>query len=197
MPSSAPVARIPYAEYLVAEQTSQVRHEYLKGSILAMAGGTPEHAALALAIAGELRNALRGRPCRVYSSDLRIRIIETDLATYPDASVVCGRLETAADDPNAALNPTLLVEVLSESTEAYDRGAKAAHYRRIPSLKEYVLVAQDEPRIEVYRRNDRGGWELYEARSGSQLRLESVGVELDVGAVYENPLEMGGEPTLD
>ena len=115
--------------------------------------------------------------------------METDLATYPDASVVCGRLETAPDDPNAAVNPTLLVEVLSESTEAYDRGAKAAHYRSIPSLKEYVLVAQDEPRIEVYRRNERGGWELYEARSGARLLLESVGVELDVDAVYENPLE--------
>lgn len=150
-----------------------------------------------MAIAGELRNALRGKPCRVYSSDLRIRIIETDLATYPDASVVCGRLETAPDDPNAALNPTLLVEVLSESTEAYDRGAKAAHYRRIPSLKEYVFVAQDEPRIEVYRRNDRGGWKLYEARSGAQLRLESVGVELDVDAVDENPLEMGAEPAIE
>lgn len=188
MTSTAPVAHVPYAEYLVAEQVSQVRHEYLKGSIFAMAGGTPEHGALAAAIIRDIGVALRGKPCRVYSSDLRIRILETDLATYPDASVVCGRLETAPDDPNAAINPTLLVEVLSESTEAYDRGAKAAHYRRIPSLKEYVLVAQDEPRIEVYRRNDRGGWELYEARSGAQLRLESVGVDLDVDAVYENPL---------
>ena len=193
MTSTAPVGHVPYTEYLVAEHTSQVRHEYLKGSILAMAGCTPEHGAPAAAIIRDIGVALRGKPCRVYSSDLRIRIIETDLATYPDASVVCGRLETAPDDPNAAINPTLLVEVLSESTEAYDRGAKAAHYRRIPSLKEYVLVAQDEPRIEVYRRNDRGGWELYEARIGAQLRLESVGVDLDVDAVYENPLEAAGK----
>jgi Uma2 family endonuclease len=181
-----------YSEYLASEQASPVKREYVHGQVFAFARGTIEHAALVSAIAGELGNALRGRPCRVYSSDLRIRIVAIDLATYPDASVVCGRLETAPDDPNAAINPTLLVEVLSESTEAYDRGAKAAHYRRIPSLKEYVLVAQDEPRIEVYRRNDRGGWELHEARSGAQLRLESVGVELDVDAVYENPVEQQG-----
>jgi Uma2 family endonuclease len=112
------------------------------------------------------------------------------MATYPDATVVCGRLETAPDDPNAAINPKLLVEVLSESTEAYDRGSKAAHYRRIPSLQKYVLVAQDEPRIEVYRRNDDdGGWVLHEARPGEKLELRSIGVMLDVSAVCENPLE--------
>jgi hypothetical protein len=83
----------------------------------------------------------------------------------------------------------LLVEVLSESTEAYDRGSKAAHYRRISSLQEYVFVAQDEPRIEVYRRNDEGGWVLYEARPGERLELRSIGVSLDVSAVYQNPLE--------
>jgi Uma2 family endonuclease len=111
------------------------------------------------------------------------------MATYPDVSVVCGQLETASDDPNAAINPKLLVEVLSESTEAYDRGSKAAHYRRIHSLQEYVLVSQDEPRIEVYRRNNEGGWTLYEARLGEKLELRSIGVSLDVTAVYENPLE--------
>ena len=183
-----PAVQMSYAEYVAAEQASPIRHEYLKGRIFSMAGGTTEHGALAAAITGELRASLRGRPCRVYSSDLRVRILETDLATYPDASVVCGKLETAPDDPNAVANPTLLVEVLSDSTEAYDRGAKAAHYRRIPSLKEYVLVAQDEKRIEVYRRSDRGGWELFEARSGARLELASLSIELDVDAVYENPL---------
>jgi len=180
-----------YAEYVAAEKASPVRHEYLKGSVFAMAGGTPEHGALAAAIMRELGVLLRGKPCRVYSSDLRIRVLETELATYPDASVVCGKLETAPDDENAVVNPTLLVEVLSDSTEAYDRGAKAAHYRRIPSLREYVLIAQNEKRIEVYRRNQRGGWELFEAQSGI-LELESVGIELDVDAVYENPLTAQG-----
>ena len=188
---SVPVAHMSYAEYVTTEKASPVRHEYLKGSVFAMAGGTPEHGALAAAIMRELGVLLRGKPCRVYSSDLRIRVLETELATYPDASVVCGKLETAPDDENAVVNPTLLVEVLSDSTEAYDRGAKAAHYRRIPSLREYVLIAQNEKRIEVYRRNQRGGWELFEAQSGI-LELESVGIELDVDAVYENPLTAQG-----
>jgi Uma2 family endonuclease len=185
---AVPIAQMSYAQYVGAEDTSPVRHEFLKGLVFAMAGGTPEHGALAAAIMRELGVALRGKPCRVYSSDLRVRVIETDLATYPDATVVCGKLETAPDDRNAVINPTLLVEVLSDTTEAYDRGAKAAHYRMVASLKEYVLVAQDERRIEVYRRNQRGGWELFEARSGAQLQLESIGVWLDIDTVYENPL---------
>jgi Uma2 family endonuclease len=178
-----------YAEYVASEAASSAKREFIRGQVYAMAGGTPEHGALAAAVIGELREALRGKPCRVYSSDLRVRIPDTDMATYPDASVICDRLETASDDPNAAINPKLLVEVLSESTEAYDRGSKAAHYRRIPSLQEYVFVAQDEPRIEVYRRNNEGGWVLHEARLGERLELRSIGVSLDVSAVYENPLE--------
>ena len=185
---TAPVAQMSYSEYVVAEEASSLRHEFLNGGVFAMAGGTPEHGALAAAVMGELRTSLRGKPCRVFSSDLRIRVLETNLATYPDASVVCGRLETAPDDSNAVVNPTLLVEVLSDSTEAYDRGAKAAHYRRIPTLREYVLIAQDEERIEGYRRNQRGGWELFEARSGACLELESLGISLNVNSVYENPL---------
>jgi Uma2 family endonuclease len=185
---NAPEARMTYAEYVAAEEVSDVRHELLHGEVFAMARGTPEHAALAAAFLRELGLALRGRPCRVYSSDLRVRIRETSLTTYPDASVVCGNLETDPDDPNAVVNPIVLVEVLSESTEAYDRGSKAAHYRRIPSLREYVLVAQDEARIEVYRRAEHGRWELLEARAGERIELASLGVALDVGAVYDDPL---------
>ena len=109
-----------------------------------MAGGTPEHGRLAAALAGELRGKLRGRPCAVFSSDVRIRIAATDRTTYPDLSVVCGKRETAADDPDALVNPIVIVEVLSDSTEADDRGAKFAHYRRLESLREYVLVSQHE-----------------------------------------------------
>jgi Uma2 family endonuclease len=178
-----------YAEYLAFEAASDVRHELLRGEVYAMAGGTPEHAALAAAFIGELLAALRGRPCRVYSSDLRVRIRETGLTTYPDASVACGRAELDPEDPNALVNPVVLVEVLSASTEAYDRGSKSAHYRRIPSLREYVLVAQDEPRIEVYRRTEQGRWELLEARAGEAIELASLGVALDVSAVYDDPLQ--------
>jgi len=188
MSRPVPVAKMSYEQYRAAEQGSAIRHEYLNGEIFAMAGGTPEHAALAMAIGGELLNALRGKPCRVYSADLRVRIVETGLTTYPDLSVVCDKLETDPEDPHAVLNPVVLVEVLSESTEAYDRGAKAAHYRRIPSLREYVLVSQLEPQIEVYRRNERGLFELVEARRGQRAPLTSLGIELDVDAVYADPL---------
>jgi Uma2 family endonuclease len=193
MARPAPTARMTYAEYLAAEAASDVRHEYLNGEVWAMAGGTPEHAALALAVGSELRQALRGKPCRAYSADLRIRIVDTGLSTYPDVSVVCGQLETAPDDKDAVTNPIVLVEVLSESTEGYDRGAKAAHYRRIPSLREYVLVSQAEPRIEVHRRAESGRWELLEARPGETIELVSLGARLDVAAIYANPLE--GTPT--
>jgi len=180
-----------YAEYLAAEAVSDVRHEFLGGEVWAMAGGTPEHAALAASMIGELRAALRGKPCRTYSADLRIRVPETGLSTYPDVAVVCGELVTAADDEHAAVNPVVLVEVLSETTEGYDRGAKAAHYRRIPSLREYVLVSQAEPRIEVHRRTDSGRWEILDARPGESIELTSLGISLDVTAVYANPLAAG------
>jgi Uma2 family endonuclease len=177
-----------YAEYLAAEALSDVRHEFLDGEVWAMAGGTPEHAALALAMGSELREALHGKPCRAFSADLRVRVIDTGLSTYPDVSVVYGQLETAPDDPDAVTNPIVLVKVLSESTEGYDRGAKAAHYRRIPSLREYVLVSQAEPRIEVHRRADSGRWELLEARPGEAIELASLGARIDVAAIYANPL---------
>ena len=188
MAQPAPVDRVTYAEYLAAEEKSNVKHEYLRGEVFAMAGGTIENAALGLAIGAALLAALRGRPCRVFSSDLRIRIRETDLTTYPDISVVCGRLETDDEDKNAIVNPVLLVEVLSDSTEAYDRGEKAAHYRKIPSLREYALVSQREARIEVFRRNEAGRWELYEARPGETIELASVGCSIQVEEVYRDPL---------
>jgi len=188
MPRPAPSSRMTYAEYLAAEATSGVRHEFLNGEVWAMAGGTPEHAALAAALIGELGAALRGKPCRVYTSDLRVRVLATGLSTYPDVSVVCGSLETVAEDPDAITNPVLLAEVLSDTTEAYDRGAKAAHYRRLPSLQEYVLVSQAEPLVEVYRRTEAGRWELLEGRPGDRIELRSLGISLDVAAIYANPL---------
>jgi Uma2 family endonuclease len=178
-----------YAQYLAAEAASDARHEYLAGDVWAMAGGTIEHGGLAAAVAREIGLAIRGTSCRAFSSDVRVRIPETDLATYPDLSVVCGRLETAADDAEAITNPILLVEVLSDSTEAYDRGAKWAHYRRIASLREYVLVSQVEPLIEVYRRTGGGRFELFESRSGETVELASIAAaRFDVSAVYANPL---------
>ena len=151
------------------------------------------HARAQRARHGALGNALQGRPCRVFSSDLKIFIAETQLATYPDLSVVCGKLETTPEDANLVTNPTLIVEVLSDSTEAYDRGAKFAHYRRLPSLREYVLVSQTDRRIEVFRRTEDGRrWELEEAGPSQSITLSSVGCALSVDAVYFDPLA----PTL-
>jgi Uma2 family endonuclease len=179
---------LTYAEYLAAEQVSSERHEFLDGEVYMMAGGTPEHAALSASVIAMLLAGLRGRPCRVYTSDLRVRVLATGLTTYPDVSVVCGTLETDVDDPHAIINPVLLVEVLSDSTEAYDRGEKSAHYRQLPSLREYVLISQSHRRIEVYRRNEAGRWELFEYESGASAELASVGCALDVDEVYRDPL---------
>ncbi|MBI4953363.1 MAG: Uma2 family endonuclease [Myxococcales bacterium] len=119
-----------FAEYLAFEARSEQKHEWLDGQIFAMAGGTIEHGALAMAVGSELRVALRDKPCRVLGSDVRVRVLATGLGTYPDVTVVCGRVETDPEDANTIVNPVLLVEVLSDSTEPYDRGEKFAHYDR-------------------------------------------------------------------
>jgi Uma2 family endonuclease len=180
--------KMTYAEYLTFEEASVEKHELLNGEVFAMAGGTLEHAALAVAFSAALVKALGDRPCRVFSSDLRVRIHATGLTTYPDLSVACGKAEVDAEDSHALVSPVLIVEVLSDSSEAYDRGEKAAHYRHIPSLKEYALVSQHGPRIEVFRRNEAGRWELYEYERGSSCELASVGVSLSVDDVYRDPL---------
>jgi Uma2 family endonuclease len=181
-----------YAEYFALEEKSAEKHEFLHGEVFAMGGGTIEHAGLIASVSIALGNALRGHPCRVFSAELRIRIRATGLTTYPDVSVVCGKAEADPEDAHAIVNPTLVVEVLSDSTEAYDRGEKAAHYRHLPSLREYVLVSQRRPRIEVYRKNDAGRWELYEHESGGQVELASVGCSIAVDEVYRDPLAAAG-----
>jgi len=183
------IGKMTYAEYVALEEKGEAKHEFIRGDVFAMAGGTPAHAALAMAIGRQIGNALDGKPCRVFSSDLRIRVKATDFAAYPDVTVIRGKLETDPEDPDAATNPKVIVDVLSDATEAYDRGAKAAQYRRIPSLEEYVLVAQAPPMIEVYRRNERGKWELaVEAGRGQTANIASISVTIDVDTAYANPL---------
>lgn len=186
----APVRqRFSFVEYLVLEEIAVVKHEFLDGHVWAMAGGTPAHAAIAANVIALLSAQLRDRPCRVFTSDLRIRVQATGLGTYPDVSVVCGRLETDPADPrgNTVTNPAVLVEVLSPSTEEYDRGEKLAHYQRIPSLAEIVLVAHDERRLEVWRRQG-DHWTVDVFRDGDRARLPSLGIELAVAEVYRDPL---------
>lgn len=185
-----------YSEYCALEREGKVKHEFFRGEVhamgevYAMTGGTLEHGRLAVRVSHLLTRELEGRPCRVYSSDVRVHIEATQLDTYPDVSVVCGKPETAEADSHALLNPSLLVEVLSDSTEAYDRGQKASHYRQIPSLRAYLLVSQHEPKLELQVREADGRWILLEAGEGQALEIEALGVRLAVAEVYlEPPLE--------
>jgi len=182
--TTVPRRHYTYDEYLALDEASNVKLEYYAGDIYAMAGGTPEHAALCLQVGSSLNVQLEGKPCRVYGSDLRIRVLATGLATYPDVSVVCGPLERDPEGKNTVLNPKLVAEVLSPSTADYDRGEKREHYQQIPSLLEIVLVAHDRRQIEVYRRTG-DGWSRHQAGPGEAISLESIACRLEVDALYE------------
>lgn len=173
-------------EYVSLESRSNVKHEFLDGEVWAMAGGTPEHAAIASNIIVALGEQLRGKPCRVYTSDVRVRVVATGLDTYPDVTVVCGGEELDRQDTMAIVNPIVLVEVTSDGTEGYDRGKKLEHYQRVSSLREIVTVAHTERRIDVHSRADAvKPWTLSEARERAELR--SIACALVVEDVYRNP----------
>ena len=172
-----------YADYLAHEEASNVKHEYLEGEIYAMAGGSPEHAELSVAVASALRGQLEGKPCRVFSSDLRVRVAATGLTTYPDVTVVCGPLERDQEGRETVLNPTVVVEVLSDGTERYDRGEKFEHYKKISSFQEYVLLSQKEALVELWRREG-DSWTRHEAKSGGRLALKSIDCELVIDELY-------------
>jgi Uma2 family endonuclease len=176
-----------YAEYLAQEEASLEEHEYLRGDVWAMGGGTPSHARIAGNVTIALGLALKGRPCAVFSFDLRVRVEATNRSTYPDITVVCGKQVTASDDANAIVNPTLIVEVLSDSTEASDWGEKFSHLQRLPSLQEYVLVNQREQRIEVFRRGEGSSWTFLPFTTG-RVELRSIDSGLELADVYADPL---------
>ena len=184
---TAPAHRIHHtlAEYLSFEASSNVKHEFLEGQIYAMAGGTPEHAALAAAATGLLFAQLRGGPCRAHDSDLRVRVRATGLSTYPDITIVCGPRELDTDDPLAIVNPTLIIEVLSRSTEEYDRGDKFEHFKRVSSLRQYVLVSHRERCVEVWTR-EASTWTCVPSRDGDVAELSSIRARLDVRDLYES-----------
>jgi Uma2 family endonuclease len=175
-----------YTEYLGFEASSNVKHEFLDGQIYAMAGRTPEHAALAAAVITLLGPQLRGGECRPYNSDLRV-CTPTGLTTYPDVTVICGPCELDGTDSLAITNPALIVEVLSRSTEEYDSGAKFEHYKTFSSLREYVLVSHRERSVEV-RVREGDGWRTTVVQEGGVLEL-SVGARLDVRELYDAAAE--------
>jgi Uma2 family endonuclease len=188
MATPAPGVHYTFRQYLELEEASNVKHEFLAGRIHAMAGGTPEHAALAATLIGLLQAQLRGSPCRVFTSDLRVRVLETGLATYPDITIACGELLRDPESRQTLVSPRVLVELPSDGTENHDRNEKLAHYQRIPSLEEYVLVSHRERLVEVWRRLDTGSWERTEARSGRAARLHSIPCEIDVDTLYREAL---------
>jgi Uma2 family endonuclease len=171
-----------FADYLVLERDSEVRHEFDAGEILAMSGGTARHSALGAKILTAMETT-RAPGCTVFTSDMRVRVIATGRATYPDVSMVCGAIEYDPEDAarTTITNPVLLVEVLSVTTEKGDRGNKWMHYQHISSLQEYVLVSQ-EPRVEIFRRTPSGTWEYFEGREAN-VQLAS-GPRLDLAVLY-------------
>lgn len=185
MTAEALHARYSLEDYLRLEEYANVKHEYLEGAIHAMAGGSPEHGAIAMRIGAALVAQLRGRGCTVFSSDVRIRVAATGLSTYPDLSVVCGEREVDPADRQALANPVVLVEVLSPSTEEYDRGEKLRHYQHLPSLREVLLVAHDRHEVDLRRRSG-DGWNRQTVGAGGAIELASIGCRLDVDTLYRD-----------
>jgi Uma2 family endonuclease len=190
--SSARRLHYTYAQYLDAEQFSDLRLEYYEGEIFAMATGTPEHGMLAARLIALLSPQLPGS-CRVMTSDVKVRIAATGLTTYPDVSIVCGDLVRAADDPNCVTNPAILVEVLSPSTQDYDRGDKLSHYKQLASLQAVLLVAHDVRRVTAVVRGP-GGWMTTDYRDGEVVALAQPSLTLSVRDLYL-PIGLPTDPT--
>lgn len=178
-------------EYLAWERPQPVRHEFFRGEVFAMAGGSMRHDALCAGVIEALRAPLRGR-CVVLASDQRVVAMRRERYVYPDVSVVCGPAVAEPGHDDVLINPAIVVEVLSESTEQYDRGLKWDGYQRIESLTDYVLVSQAEPRIEHFRRDRRRTWAYQVAGVGERLAL-SNGVELDVDAIFAGMMQLPGD----
>ena len=175
---------ITFDQYLAIEAETGIKHEYFEGEVFAMAGGTPNHATLQFNLGGLIHALLRKRPCRGFTADQRVGVEVAGLYTYPDLSVVCGGAQF--DEHNTLLNPTLLAEVLSPSTEAYDRGAKFSLYQQLPSLRQYLLISQDQRMVHLYTRSEEGRWTFEEfTQPEASVPLTSIGCTLNVGELYE------------
>jgi len=177
--------RYTYADYVALELDSSTKHEFLDGEIYAMAGGSEDHSALAAEVLRALGNAIGDRPCRVHTSDLRIYVESVGLATFPDGSVICGALQQHGPSPRAtALNPMVLVEVTSDSSEGYDTGDKLEYYRTIPSLRDYIIVSHRERRITIHSRGEGPAWTTRVAIAGGRVSVQSLRVDLVVDEIY-------------
>ncbi len=188
MGNAAPRTGLSEQDYLEFERAAPERHEYADGEIFAMSGGTFEHSSVAANVLRALGNALQGRGCRALTSDMRIKIPTRGRYVYPDGAIVCDRPRFVDEHRDTLINPRLILEVLSDTSEAYDRGDKFAQYRTVESLDEYVLASQKEPKIEVFTRQADGSWMLRIYGPGGQVALKSLECVIEVDRVYEDVL---------
>lgn len=189
MAAAQPKVHLSPAEYYRRERMAELKSEYFAGEVFAMAGGTVNHSRVKTNVTLSIGSALlkKGGGCLPFDSDLRVKVSQTGLRTYPDLTVICGPVETDPEDDRAetAINPTLIVEVLSDSTERYDRGTKFNHYQTVATLKQYVLVSQDQPLVETYLRQPDGTWQ-YAAVAGldAVASLLSLDIALPLAELY-------------
>ena len=192
--STHPKAFLTPEEYLEIERQAEIRSEYYQGEMFAMAGGSEAHNILVDNLVVAFRLKLRGGSCRSYSRDMRVQVSATGFYTYPDLVVVCGERKFLDEKRDTLLNPNLIVEVLSPTTEAYDRGRKFSHYRALESLQEYVLVSQDRIQVECFKRQSAGQWLLTAAsRPDDAVCLDSVGCTLPLADIYEDVAAPGDQ----
>ena len=194
--AAQPQPRLTPEQYLEIERAEEFRHEYYDGRMYAMSGASYPHVLITGNLNFALRTQLRTRPCVVGTSDFRVRVSPDGLYTYPDVVVLCGEPKFADNQADTLLNPVLLIEVLSPSTEAYDRGFKFAQYRKLETLREYALVSQSEPRVEVFGRRDDGHWMLSEfVGMEDSCRLESIDCRIALAGIYDK-VTFSGEAGL-
>lgn len=184
-----PEYRLRYnlAQYLAIEHKSKTKHEYFENEIFSMAGASNAHNEIFSNVFLQVASHLKGKPCRPYGSDKRLYIPENSLYTYPDISIYCNGLINAATDPDSSILPTVLIEILSESTKTYDRGDKFKLYRDIPSLKEYILIDSEQLAIESFFLNENNNWELQEHNDLlGKLTFKSFKIDIPIKDIYEN-----------
>lgn len=178
-------------EYIARERAAEEKCEYYRGEIFVMAGASERHNLIVANVIAELRTQLKKTPCRVYPGDMRLKVTKTSLYTYPDVMVICGKREFADDQQDTVLNPDVIIEVLSQSTESYDRGLKFENYRKLRSLKEYVMISQTKRKMERYSKNESGSWVLAESdEANPAIMLEAINCRLKHLEVYDKVEDM-------
>lgn len=185
--SAVPEQYLSLNDYVALEESSGIKHEFFAGDAYAMTGGSPQHNLIAANVISSLRPQLRGKSCRIYTSDQRLYVKATGLYTYADASIVCGPAQFAEVPASTITNPVVIIEVLSPSTENYDRGKKSRQYRQIESLRAYLLIAQDSAHVELYVRQEKNRWLLIESsEQDAVVSLDAIGCTMMVKDIYED-----------